>query len=112
MVCANGVLVLADDTRRALDQTDEALLSHAQMLASAVATAKAIGAPINVSQKLFQSIDEAIGAVLDSRRATQSSLSIMRGVAREMGFVDALVGCPDGYPTGKADHTAPVAVAA
>ena len=94
----SAVQVVAADTQAALKATDQALLAHAQMLASVIEGAGKSDLSIGTTQDLYSRLMAHGGKLVDSREDLRQLISRLTVVKDRSNQREVATGCPVGYP--------------
>lgn len=103
-VKSNIGAVIAADTKTALADTDQSLLSHTQLFMSVLEAAKRERAPVITTQRLFRSFHRSTGKILEGREEMTRSIGLLHKLALQRGEQALLEGCYDGFPTNANDQ--------
>ena len=98
---ANVVTVVAADTRAVLQATDQALLAHAQMLASVIEGVSGSNLPINISQDLYSRIVAHGGKIIEGREDLRQLITRLKLIKDRSNQRELASGCPNGLPALK-----------
>lgn len=104
----SAVKVVASDTQAMLKATDQALLAHAQLLASVIEGVGQSNLSIGTSQDLFSKLMTHGGKLVESREDLRQLITRLTLVKDRSDRREVATGCPVGFPA-MADETPAVA---
>lgn len=94
----NAVRVVAADTQAALKATDQALLAHAQMLASVIEGIAQSNLSIGVTQDLYERMLAHGGKIVEGRDDLRHVITRLTAVKDRSNQREVATGCPMGFP--------------
>jgi len=97
-ISENAVHVVAADTQSALKATDQALLAHAQLLASVIQGADGSNLPVAVTQDLYQRMIAYGGKIVDGREDLRQLITRLTLIKDRSNQTEVATGCPAGFP--------------
>jgi len=104
----NNAARVAETTRNAIRQYDEALSSAARLTLSFIEASTNTNIPVNETQKILAAVHQSQSDLVSARGTMASAVSLMTSVQRRSNIAETSFGCPGPTPLDYAKLVEPV----
>ncbi|WP_230482678.1 hypothetical protein [Sphingomonas sp. Leaf21] len=104
----NSAAQVAETTRKAIRQYDEALSSAARLTLSFIAASSDTNIPVGETQKILAAVHKSQSDLMAARGTMVSAVSLMTSVQRRSNIAETSFGCPGPTPLDYANLSEPL----